>query len=69
MAMAKVVSERSGAEIRYTVEADDLAEVEDAIDRIERNYHPVGYGTAFNKPEQRADGSWISHGHRWTSCD
>jgi len=67
--MAKVTVNHRGSEIDYVIEDNDLAEVEDAIDRIERNYHPVGYGTSFRKPEQRADGSWISRGHRWTSCD
>lgn len=53
----------------YTVEAHDKDEVEDAIDHILRRYHPLGYGTTFSPAEQRADGSWIAHGHRANSAD
>lgn len=67
--MAKVTADNRGVETLYTVEADDLTEVEDAIDRIEGAYHPMGYGTHFHRPEQRADGSWICHGYRANSCD
>lgn len=67
--MAKVTAEHTGGEVRYTVEGHDLVEVEDAVDRIERAYHPMGYGTGFWPPEQRSDGSWICHGHRSASCE
>jgi hypothetical protein len=62
--MAKVTHDNRGVETLYTIEAEELDEVEDAIDRIKRNYHPMGYGTYFHRPEQRADGSWVAHGHR-----
>lgn len=43
--------------------------VEDAIARIEANYHTLGYGTHFSAPKQQPDGSWTAHGSRANSCD
>lgn len=67
--MAKTTAHKTLGTTEYEVVGDDLDDVEDEIARIERNYHPVGYGTSFHKPEQRADGSWIARGHRFNSCD
>ena len=67
--MVKVTAWPVGSETRYEIEDDDEHEVEDAIDRVKASYHPLGYGTHFSKPEQRADGSWIARGQRWNSCD
>lgn len=64
-----VHSHSDGRRTDYRIEADELDEVEDAIARIEANYHPLGYGTTFHKPEQRADGSWVVTGYRYNSCD
>lgn len=67
--MAQVTAVKSGGQTRYVIEDHAKQEVEDAIERIERSYHPLGYGTTFEVPEQRADGSWVAHGYRANSCD
>jgi hypothetical protein len=67
--MASVSARTTMGTTEYTIEADELEEVEDAIARIVRSYHPMGYGTHFHRPEQRADGSWVARGHRANSCD
>jgi hypothetical protein len=65
----KIDRHSDGFQTTYRIEADELEELEDAIERIERNFHPLGYGTTFDKPEQRADGSWVVSGYRYNSCD
>lgn len=67
--MAQVTAIKSLGMTHYEIEAHDKEEVEDAVDRILRSYHPLGYGTIFQVPEQRADGSWIVRGRRANSCD
>lgn len=67
--MAKVISDNRGGSTAYVIEGGSREEIEDAIDRIEHAYHPLGYGTSFTPPEQRADGSWICRGSRLNSCD
>jgi hypothetical protein len=66
---AIVESTRSGNRTDYTV-IGTRDEVEEAIDRILANYHPLGYGTTFNPPRP-ADASGIitAHGYRYNSCD
>jgi hypothetical protein len=65
---ASVTAERIGGQVSYTVEGE-LSEVKEAIERIYRNYHPLGYGTHFEAPRQRPDGSWKAYGYRSSSCD
>jgi hypothetical protein len=67
--MAKVNQSKSLGQTYYEIEADEREEVEDMINRIERSYHPLGYGTRFDRIEQRSDGSWIVRGQRANSCD
>jgi hypothetical protein len=65
---ASVMTERIGGQISYTVEGE-LEAVKEAIERIYRNYHPLGYGTHFEAPKQQRDGSWRAFGYRSSSCD
>lgn len=69
MAQAQIHAARQGSQISYVIEAGELADIEEAIARIERNYHPLGYGTSFQPPTQKPDGSWIAYGSRANSCD
>lgn len=34
-----------------------------------RKYHPAGYGTTISEPREQADGTWLAHGYRYSSCD
>jgi hypothetical protein len=67
--MATVEQLKSLGQTYYTIEGDDPDDVEDMADRILRSYPHHGYGTGFDPLEQRADGSWVMHGHRSNSCD
>jgi hypothetical protein len=65
---AKITSHNSGFQTSYMIEGT-REEIEAAIDRIEANYHPMGYGTSFKPIEQREDGSLVAHGSHYNSCD
>jgi hypothetical protein len=70
MRQAEVDAHNSGGWITYRIEAGTKEAVEAAIARIERNYHPLGYGTSFDEPRiSEETGRWIARGSRSTSCD
>ena len=66
---AEVHTSNDGLQTSYMITGADLAGIEAEIARIERRYHPLGYGTSFDKPKRRSDGSWCTHGFRANSCD
>ena len=66
---ATVDAHSDGSFTSYVIEADTEEEITDAIVRIERAYHPLGYGTHFDPPQRREDSRWISRGSRANSCD
>lgn len=65
----KVQEFLSSGRTDYRIEGDSREEVEDAVFKVELRFHPLGYGTTFRTPEQRADGSWVVSGYRYNSCD
>jgi len=64
---AKVTSTSDGHRTDYTIEGSE-AEVMESIAAIERNYHPVGYGTSFRPIEPKENG-YVARGYRYNSCD
>jgi hypothetical protein len=64
-----VSTSNDGVSTSYVLKADTLDAVNAAIAVIERQFHPLGYGTSFRQPEQQPDGSWKAWGSRSNSCD
>ena len=69
MAQAEIHTSNDGLQTSYMITGADLEDIETAINAIYARYHPVGYGTFFDKPKQLSDGSWRTHGRRANSCD
>jgi hypothetical protein len=66
---ALVGSNNDGQSTSYVIEGATAECVQEAIDAILRQFHPLGYGTDFRPPEQQEDGSWKAWGSRSNSCD
>jgi hypothetical protein len=66
---AIVNATNTGHSTSYVITGDSLEAVNEAIERICRNYHPLGYGTSFQPAQQKPDGSWLVRGRRSNSCD
>lgn len=66
---AIVNATNNGHSTSYVITGQTQEAVNEAIERIYRNYHPVGYGTDFDEPRQGEDGLWLARGHRANSCD
>jgi hypothetical protein len=65
---ATIKTTNAGSQISYIIEGTE-AEVKEAIEGIERSYHPMGYGTTFYPPKSVSEGHFVAHGYRSTSCD
>lgn len=66
--LADIRSTSSRFSTTYEIEGS-LEDVRLAIARIEKHYHPCGYGTRFDAPVEIAGGRWLATGGRSNSCD
>jgi hypothetical protein len=66
--MLKIETKRSNFSTEYLIEGP-LREVNDEVDRLHRDYHPMGYGTTLKSLVQRPDGSAYAIVRRANSCD
>ena len=65
---ANVEMTSDGRSTQYVI-TGSLPEITEAIDRIEKAFHPAGYGTSFTEPREVQPNVWRVEGDRSNSCD
>ena len=66
--MLDVQTNSDGRRTNYVI-TGSKEQVEQAIERVERAYHPLGYGTTFRPLSEIEPGKWSASGYRYNSCD
>jgi len=65
---AKIDARSASGMTTYVIEGTE-EEVKQAIERVERRYHPLGYGTSFMPLKPKGDGVFVTTGSHSNSCD